>query len=467
MGVSQSLHSLSGAVEAVKQKPDDPALTSNHDARTRDFAPPNGEPAAGALKGYPLNSTDAQELEIDVVGAQGDGQTAGPVFVPLTLPGERVRAQVQGERAEIIDILRPSPERVTPPCPHFGDCGGCALQHWAAAPYLAWKVEQIRLALGRVRIETDILPIYATPPGARRRLALHARRDGRQVRLGFKARKSWRLVDLDVCLIAQPQLVAALPALRRLAGAFLEHPKSAPTLHVTWTQTGLDVDVTGVERKSGGLSADARLRAAQAAEAADMARVTLAGETVFQAREAVVRVGPALVALPPGAFLQAAPQAEAVMAAFAAAAVTGATRVADLFCGVGAFTFRLAQVASVHAADASAPAIGALIGALGSAPGLKAVTAEARDLTRRPLLAMEMKKLDAVVFDPPRAGALEQSGEIARSKVAVAVGVSCNPATFARDARVLVDAGFALTELKPVDQFLWSPHVELVGVFRR
>lgn len=413
------------------------------------------------------NIAAPHEFEIETVGAQGDGLAAGPVFIPLTLPGERVRALLQGDRAEMVELLRPSLERTPPPCPHFGDCGGCGLQHWASDPYLAWKAEQIRLALARVRIETEILPTFASPPGSRRRLALHARREGREVRLGFKARRSWRLVELDVCLIARPQLVAALPALRRLAGAFLEHPKSAPTLHVTWTDTGLDVDVTGVERKSGGLSADARSRAAQAAQAADMVRVTLAGETLYQAREAVVRIGRALVALPPGAFLQAVPEAEAAMADFAAAAVAGAARVADLFCGVGAFTFRLARTVSVHAADASAPAVQALTAALGSAPGLKAVTAEARDLTRRPLLAMEMKKLDAVVFDPPRAGAVEQAGEIARSKVAAAVGVSCNPATFARDARVLVDAGFVLEQVKPVDQFLWSPHVELVGVFRR
>ena len=287
------------------------------------------------------------------------------------------------------------------------------------------------------------------------------------MRLGFKARRSWRLVDIEVCPISEPALVAALPALRALAGPFLEHAKSAPTLHVTWTLSGLDVDVTGIERKSGGLSADARQRAAKAAAAGDMARVTMAGETLYQARQPVVRLGPATVALPPGSFLQAVPQAEAAMAEFAAQAIAGAARIADLYCGVGAFTFRLARTAAVLAADASAAAVKALIAATGTASGLKAITAEARDLSRRPMLAMEMKKLGAVVFDPPRAGALEQSGEIGRSKVAVAVGVSCNPATFARDARILVDAGFVLEAVKPVDQFLWSPHVELVGVFRR
>ncbi len=301
----------------------------------------------------------------------------------------------------------------------------------------------------------------------RRRLALHARRDGREVRLGFKARRSWRLVELDVCVISDPKLVAALPALKALADPFLHSPKSAPTLHVTWTASGLDVDVTGVERKTGGLSADARAKAARAAAAGDIARVTLAGELIYQSRAPLVRVGPATVALPAGGFLQASAQAEAAMGQVVVDAIAGASKVADLFCGVGTFTFHLASVASVQAADASEPAIRALMAAIGTAPGLKAITAEARDLTRRPLLAMEMKKLDAVVFDPPRAGALEQAREIAASKVGLAVGVSCNPQTFARDARILVDAGFTLERVQPIDQFLWSPHVELVGVFRR
>jgi 23S rRNA (uracil1939-C5)-methyltransferase len=408
-----------------------------------------------------------RELSIESVGAQGDGIGEGHVFVPLTLPGEKVRAEVRGDRSEVLEVLRPSADRVTPACRHFGDCGGCALQHWAGGPYLAWKAEQIRLALARERIETEILSPFAAPPGTRRRLALHARKVGRETKLGFKARRTWRVVEIEVCPIAEPDLAAALPALTALATPFLEHTKSAPILHVTRTLSGLDVDVSGVERRGGGLSADARRRAAEAAAAGDMARVTLAGETVYQARQPVVRLGPATVALPPGAFLQAVAGAEAAMADFAVQALSGASRVADLFCGVGAFTFRLAETASVHAADVSAPAITALRAGGGTAPGLKAIAAEARDLGRRPLLAVEMKKLDAVVFDPPRAGALEQAGEIARSKLETAVAVSCNPATFARDARVLVDAGFVLEKLMPVDQFLWSPHVELVSVFRR
>ncbi|HYG26142.1 MAG TPA: class I SAM-dependent RNA methyltransferase [Caulobacteraceae bacterium] len=406
-------------------------------------------------------------MEIERIGAQGDGIAAGPVFVPLTLPGERVSARVEGERGELVEVLSASPDRVAPVSPHYGECGGCALQHWAHGPYLAWKAEQVRLALARERIDTEILTPFAAPPGSRRRLALHARRGRGGAEIGFKARRSWTLVAIEVCPIADPRLVAAFPALRRLAEPFLEHPKSAPTLHVTWTATGIDVDVTGVERRSGGLSADARMRAAEAAGAGDFARVTMSGEIVYQARQPMVRLGPAAVALPPGAFLQAVPQAEAAMAAFSVEAVAGAARVADLYCGVGTFTFRLAEAAPVLAADASAPAIAALKSAMGTAPGLKPITAEARDLVRRPMLSSELAKIDAVVLDPPRAGALEQAGEIARSKVPRVAYVSCNPATFARDARTLVDAGFTLQRVLPVDQFLWSPHIELVGVFSR
>ena len=252
-----------------------------------------------------------------------------------------------------------------------------------------------------------------------------------------------------------------------MAAPFLEHPKSAPTLHVTATLTGLDIDVTGVERRSGGLSAEARMRAARAATEADVARVTLAGEILYQARPALVKAGAATVALPPGAFLQAVPAAERAMADFAVEAAVGARGIADLYCGVGAFTFPLATVAPVIAADASAPAVAALRAASASAPGLKTIHAEARDLDRRPMLAEELKKIDVVLFDPPRAGAPVQCGQIARSRVARVIGVSCNPATFARDAKILADAGFRLDRVLPVDQFLWSPHIELVGVFSR
>lgn len=413
------------------------------------------------------------EAEVLGVGAQGDGvcrtQEGLTIFAPFVLPGERVRLRLSGQRGEVDQILAPSTERVEPPCPHFGACGGCALQHWASEPYLAWKQALIGQALAREGLASDFLEPFAAPPGSRRRVALHARRGerGQGARLGYKSRRSWSLVDIERCPIADARIVSALPALRRLAEPFLEHPKSAPTLHITLTQTGLDVDVTGVERRSGGLSADARVRVAALAAEADLARVTLAGELIYQALQPMVALGAALAALPPGGFLQASPQAEQAMAQTVLEAVAGAAGIADLFCGLGTFTFRLAAVAPVLAADSDGRAIEALKRAAGSAPGLKTVAATTRDLFRRPVLAEELKRFDAVVFDPPRAGAGDQARQIALSRAVVAVGVSCDAASFARDARILTDGGFTLRQVRLIDQFLWSPQVELVGIFRR
>ena len=410
-------------------------------------------------------------LKIAHVAGQGDGvaQTpAGPVFAPLTLPGETVRGVVVDGRMETPEILEASPDRIAPVSPQYGDCGGCSLQHWASGPYLDWKRDQVIGALARERIETEVEATVAVPPGSRRRLALHARRleDGRVV-LGFKARKSWRLVEVSSCPVADPRLVAMFPALAKVAAAFLEHPKSAPTLHVTWTLSGLDVDVTGVERKSGGLSRDRQMQAIRAAHEADLARLSLAGETLVMERQPRVMFGTASVPVPPGGFLQAVPEAELAMTSRAVAAVKGAKKVADLFCGAGTFTFPLAAVAPVLAADASAAGIAALKAGVSSTQGLRPITAEARDLFRRPLSPFDLKGCDAIVFDPPRAGAIDQTAQIAGTKAAVVVGVSCNPQTFARDARVLINAGFRLETVTPVDQFLWSAHVELVGIFRR
>lgn len=408
------------------------------------------------------------DLTIGAMGAQGDGIAPGPTYVLLSLPGERITAKVSGQWGEIVSIETPSPQRVEPPCPHFGACGGCALQHWDHAAYLAWKVEQVRNLLAHERIETDFAPAFAAQPGTRRRVALHARTGKGGAQVGYKGRRSWALTPIDQCVIADPRITRVLPTLRRVAAHLFQHPKSAPTLHLTLTETGFDLDITGVEKKSGGLSADAGVRIAAIAAEADFARVTLDGDAVFMQRQPMVRFGRASVALPAGGFLQAVAAAETAMADFAIQAISGARKTADLFCGSGAFTFRLAEVSSVIAADSGEGAIKNLRAGIGTAAGLKAITAEARDLFRRPLLAaQELKTVDAVLFDPPRAGAEVQAREIARSKAEVVVGVSCNPATFARDASILIAGGYRLERILPVDQFLWSPHIEVVGVFRR
>lgn len=413
----------------------------------------------------------ATTLTITRVAGQGDGVAEtpqGPVFMSGTLPGESVTGEVKDGRIESPVIVTPSADRVTPACEHFGQCGGCALQHWATTPYLEWKRQQVQWILTRQGLEVVVEPTVAVPANSRRRLALHARRDGGgRARLGFKPRRSWKLVDIRQCPVADPHLVEALPILREMADALLEHPKSAPTLHVTWTLSGLDVDVTGVERKFGGLSRDGQMRAVQAAMAGDVARLSLAGEVLFMARPPQVRFGDVTVTLPPGGFLQAVPEAEAAMVERVVAAVEGHERVADLFCGAGTFTFPLARRASVLAADGSAPAVEALKAARGTVPGLKAIEAVTKDLFRHPLGPRDLKGISAVVIDPPRAGAEAQCEQLGSSAVSTLAYVSCNPQTFARDARQLVDAGFRLEQVTPIDQFLWSGHVELVGVFRR
>lgn len=412
-----------------------------------------------------------QTLTIARMGHQGDGIAETPngfVFVPGALPGEVISAEVKDGRVEAFDLIEASPDRRPIHSETYAECGVAPMQHWADEPYLAWKRDIVIQTLAREGIETEVEATVAVPQASRRRLALHARSGpGGRVLLGFKARRSWRLVELTDCPVSDPALTAALPALARVAAPFLGHPKSAPTLHVTLTDTGLDVDVTGVEKKSGGLTADMTARAIAAAAEAGLARLSLDGDALVMARQPRITFGRASVPLPPASFLQAAPAAEAAMVSRAVEAVKGAKKVADLFCGAGTFTFPLAEVASVMAADSSAASIAALKAGVATAQGLKTIEAQARDLFRRPLSPYDLKGCEAVVIDPPRAGALEQTQQLPGTKAGVVVGVSCNPQTFARDARILIDGGFRLDKVTPVDQFLWSTHVELVGVFRR
>ena len=412
------------------------------------------------------------EAQIEKVGFQGDGLTTAGLVVPLGLPGERVRVAGGGDRHELIEVLQPSPDRVLPVCEHFTACGGCALQHWDMAAYSAWKHDMVSILLDRAGLKTTVSPILTTPIQSRRRVGLHARKVGSKahplIELGFKARKSWSLVPIKMCPVADPAIVSALPQLRALAAYLFEHPKSAPILHVTLSLTGIDIDISGVERsRSGGLSADARMNIASLAAEADFARVTMGDDMLYMSRMPMVRFGQAKVGLPVGAFLQASADSEIEMVRLVSAAVTGSKKVADLFCGAGTFTYPLAERSVVYAADGSAAAIASLKAAMATAPGLKTIQPEARDLFRRPWLAEDMKGFDAVVFDPPRAGAEAQCSEIARSKLGRAVGVSCNPTTFIRDAKILVNSGFSLDSVTPIDQFLWSSHVELVAVFSR
>ncbi|WP_394115398.1 class I SAM-dependent RNA methyltransferase [Xanthobacter lutulentifluminis] len=399
------------------------------------------------------------------MGAQGDGLVSGPdgaLFAPYTLPGEEISGTVEKDRIAVAEVLTPSPERTTPSCPHFGRCGGCLLQHWQSAPYLAWKRALVAEALAREGIAAEVLPVIDAHGAGRRRVIFHARQYGARTVVGFAERRSHAMVALEGCPVLSPALDRALPAARAVAAALA--PRNKPLdLQIVATDTGLDMDVRG----SGPLPPALLAEVAALAGEFSLARLTRHGELVLQREPPVLTMGRARVELPPAAFLQATVEGEHVLAEAVAAGLAGARRVADLFAGAGTFALRLAERARVLAAESHAGALNALLKAARNTSGLKGVEGEARDLFRRPLMAAELAAFDAVVMDPPRQGAEAQAREIAQSKLARLVYVSCNPTTFARDARILAAGGYSLGPVQPVDQFRYSPHVELVATFVR
>ena len=346
----------------------------------------------------------------------------------------------------------PPQDSATPFCPNFGTCGGCTLQHYGPASYDALKRGLVDDALRTHKVAATLEPTIAAHGDGRRRATLHAR--GQEV--GYMAARSHDLIDITACPILVPSLQERAPALTRPIAATVGNCDVA----FTATDTGLDVAVR----------TDKRIKPEKLtilAQRSNLARLSLNGEIVLQARPPVVRMGKASVEIPIGSFLQATAMAEASLAALVIEGVGRAKSVADLFCGMGPFTLRLAEKAKVFAADSDKAALAALEKALRFTQGLKPVTMKARDLFREPMVPVELKDMDAVVFDPPRAGAEAQARELAKSKVPVVVGVSCEPKTFARDAAILIAGGYRLEKLTPVDQFAWSTHIELVGVFRR
>ena len=410
-----------------------------------------------------------ERLTIARIGHRGDGivETAeGAAFVPYALPGETVEVErVPGhpDRRHLLRVETPSAERAGPVCPHFGDCGGCAMQHWRFDRYRDWKRELVVEALSALRLAAPVGDLVDAHGEGRRRAVLHARRGGRDILgVGFAAARAHRIVAIDRCPVLAPSMDGAIPAAWALAEA-LSPLRKPLDIQVTATDAGLDIDVRG----SGPLPPQRLGALARIAETHRLARLTRHGELVVQRAAPTVRIGKASVALPPGAFLQATAEGEAALARLVAGHAGDARTIADLFCGVGPFALRLAERARVRAADADAAAIAALRRAAANASGLKPVEAEPRNLFRRPFVPEELKRIDAVVFDPPRQGAEAQARQLAASRVPVVVAVSCNAATFARDARILVDGGYDLMAVTPVDQFRYSPHVEIVAKFVR
>lgn len=410
-----------------------------------------------------------ERVVITRVGHRGDGiadTPASPLYVPYTLPGETAEVDAwpgHPDRRHLIRIDVASPERIAPICPHFGICGGCALQHWDAAHYLAWKRALVSEALAQVGLDAPVDDIVDAHGEGRRRAVFHARRGRRDiVEVGFASLKAHDLVAIDRCPILAPGLAGALEAAWAIAEALAQEGKPLD-IQATASEAGLDVDVRG----SGPLTAARTSELAQLAERLRLARLTRHGELIVQRTVPTVTMGRARVALPPGAFLQATAAGEAALARLVDGHCHKAARIADLFAGVGPFALRLAERARVTAADSDTAAVAALKRAAEMTSGLKPIDAEARDLFRRPFIPAELKGFDCVVFDPPRQGAQAQARELAASSVPTIVAVSCNRGTFARDARILVDGGYRLTRVTPIDQFRYSHHVELVAKFER
>ena len=408
-------------------------------------------------------------LDILRLGQRGEGVAAGPVYVPDALPGETVRAEVDGDRGRAVEILEPSAERIAPICPYFGTCGGCAVQSLAPAPYAAWKRDLVVTALSMARVEASVAPLVAAHGAGRRRATFHARAAvsvnvlaQRPPVVGFMQARAHDIVPIAFCPILEPGLAGALPAARAVAEALAPSGKPLDIL-VTATRTGLDIDLRGC----GPLDEPLTARAIAAATAHDVARLSNHGVTMIEQRPPILTMGIAEVALPPGSFLQATVRGEEVLAGEVLAGVGKARRVLDLFGGVGTFALRLASTATVHVADLEAAPLAALARAARAKPALRPVTIETRDLFRRPFSSADLARFDAVIFDPPRAGAEAQAQQLAASVVPVVTAVSCNPASFARDAAILLKGGYVLERVVPVDQFLYAAHVELVALFRR
>lgn len=403
---------------------------------------------------------ERRDVVIERIGAHGDGVAGDGSFVPFALPGERWT--IGGDRPP--ERLSASAQRVAPICQHFTTCGGCLAQHMAPALYAEWKQNTIRHAFAHRGLEADVQPLTAIAPRSRRRAFMGIERGDRDIKIGFREEGEHTLVDILECPVLDPLIVAALPVIKDMALIAMA-PRSSGRLIVTKLDHGLDVSFdNGVKL----LKPEARQKLAEMCKHAGIIRLIVAQDAIAEHTTPTLTIGGVAITPPPSIFLQAVPQAEALLIDLVTSALPAkAKRVADLFCGIGTFTLPLARRVKVLAADSDKRALDALQFALNHASGLKPVDVLKRDLFREPLSARELDGVDAVVIDPPRAGASEQTLRIAKSKIKTVMAVSCAPATLARDAKTLIDAGFRMGPVTPIDQFLYTPHTEAFTVFQR
>jgi len=417
----------------------------------------------------------AVQIEITTLGAHGDGIGAFegvPVFVTGTMPGDIASVTLgpvkkNGYNAELIKLDTPSKDRSEPVCKVFGKCGGCQLQYLPDAVYRAWLKARASMALEQHGFKASVVsdPII-TPQKSRRRVALKVLKMGKGVVIGFTKKQTHQIVDVKDCPVTRLEITDLIAPLRKLLTVILPN-RVQGELHITLTSTGIDILVDAPVE----LTLAAREQMVDFANTHDIAAIHWRDQgfldPVIIRRVPMMDMSGVHVPLAPAAFIQASEEGERALVAEVVAACSTAKRVVDLFSGIGTFTFPLAKTHQILTVEGAKPAYDALQMGVKRAAGLKQIIAKHRDLYRRPLTGAELAGFDAVVFDPPRAGAKEQVLELAQSDVQTIVGVSCNPNTFSRDARILADGGYTLNRVVPVGQFLWSTHLELVSVFTK
>lgn len=402
------------------------------------------------------------DVTITRIDQHGMGQTDAGILVPRALPGEQFTLEMDDDKIVKQRVVTPSGDRVAAPCRHFKSCGGCAMQHASDAFVADWKTEIVRVGLSARGIEAPMRPIQTSPPQSRRRATLHGRRTKSGALVGFHARASDTVIEVPDCQLLHPKLMKTVPILAELT-KMVGSRKGEVGFALTLSDAGVDLDVRGAKTPDMHMLNDL----AVLAERADLARLSWDGEPLATRRPPIQNFGKARVVPPPGSFLQATKAGEAALVSAVNSAVSGAGRIVDLFAGCGTFALSLADRAEVLAVEGEAALLQALDAGWRQTPGLRAVSTQTRDLFRQPLLPDEFCGFDAVVIDPPRAGAEAQIRALADTDVPVIAAVSCNPVTFARDARILIDAGYRLDWVQVVDQFRWSTHVELAARFSR
>ncbi|MEL7257882.1 MAG: class I SAM-dependent RNA methyltransferase [Pseudomonadota bacterium] len=402
-----------------------------------------------------------ETYKIDRLGVRCDGVAEGSIYASRSLPGEVVEGELDGNKLSNLRIIEPSSDRVTPVCVHYHACGGCQVQHASEIFVADWKTGLIRAALSAQGLKANVRPIVTSPTASRRRATFAARRTKKDAMAGFHKQASDVIVEIPKCEVITPELMMGLPVAEDLARLAASR-KGELSVAVTQSDVGLDITV------SGGKVLDGPLRNVLSDLAArhDIARLSYEDEIIVTRRKPFQLFDDITVHPPPKAFLQATKDAEKTLQDEVKSIVGDASSIVDLFAGCGTFALPLAKQSRVHAVEGDGEMLGCLDHAWRNTEGLKAVSVQTRDLFRNPLSSDELSKFEAVVIDPPRAGAQAQTLQLASSQIPIIAYVSCNPTSFARDAKCLLEAGYQLDWVLPIDQFRWSAHVELVAAFR-